>query len=30
MMGIDECVKEAQNHNTKLKAPQEHTEDQVV
>ena len=30
VMGIDKCVKEAQNHNTILKAPQEHPGDQVV
>ena len=30
MMGIDKCVKEAQNHYTRLKAPQEHPGDQVV
>ena len=30
MMGIYKCVKKAQNHNTILKTPQEHTEDQVV
>ena len=24
MMGIDKCVKDAKNHNTILKAPQEH------
>ena len=30
MMGIDKCVKEAQNHHTMLKAPQEHPGDQVV
>ena len=29
-MGIDKCVKEALNHNTILKAPQEHPGDQVV
>ena len=29
-MGIDKCVKEAQNHNSILKAPQEHPSDQVV
>ena len=30
MMGIDKCVKEAQNHNTILKASQEYLRDQVV
>ena len=30
MMGIDKCVKEAQNHNAILKASQEHTGDQVM
>ena len=30
MMGIDKCVKEAQDHNTILKAPQEQTGDQVL
>ena len=29
-MGIDKCVKEAQNHITILKAPQEHPGDQFV
>ena len=30
VMGIDECVEEAQNHNAMLKPPQEHPRDQVV
>ena len=30
MMGIDKCVKEAENHDAILKAPQEHLGDQVV
>ena len=30
MVGIDRSIKEAQNHNTILKAPQEHPGDQVV
>ena len=30
VMGIDKCVKVAQNHNTILEALQEHTGDQVV
>ena len=30
MMGIDRSIKEAQNHNTILKASQEHPGDQVM
>ena len=30
MMGTDKCIKEAQNHNTILKASQEHPVDQVM